>query len=240
MARARTKLSLSVGELARIKRRLHYVRDPERKKRLQVVCRAAEGQYTLAQLAGMAGCARSSIQLWLDLFRKGGVEGLLMRKSPPGQTSPMARPGVKAQLEAGLKAGRWRDAAELKNWLSEVHKIDSTKNSVKRRLRAMGLGLCRAEPTSFKGTRATADKRASRKLAHQSDPAILGYDGGGQAAADIIRTMSRSEEWAQIPPIEVWLQSFFELLETGECSLEEANRFLTEVKKEWQREERSE
>lgn len=246
MARARIKLSLSVGELARIKRRLHYVRDPERKKRLQAVCRAAEGQHTLAQLAGMAGCARSTIQRWLAQFDERGLEGLLEIKSPPGLTSPLARLEVQAQLHAGLEAGRWRNAAQVTAWLKETHGISLTPNYVQRRLRAMGGDFRRSPATPFKATPAAMAQRASRRREHPSAYDILSYDMGAQGAATMIRTMERSqrsqraEECWQPPPIEVYLDAFFQMLETGECSLEEANRFLTEVKKEWQREERSE
>jgi hypothetical protein len=44
---------------------------------LQVVLWATRGQHTLEELAGLAGRARSTIQVWLDNFTQGGLTQLL-------------------------------------------------------------------------------------------------------------------------------------------------------------------
>ena len=120
MARKRTKVGVSEEVLADLKQRLRATTDLREKERLQVALWATSGQHTLGQLAELAGRARSTIQVWLDHFVAGGVEKLLQRESPPGLTSPLAQSKVQEQLQAGLKAGRWRTAAQVAAWLNGV------------------------------------------------------------------------------------------------------------------------
>ncbi len=74
----------------------------------------------------------STIQIWLDCFVADGVEGLLQREAPPGLTSPLAQPKVQEQLREGLKAGRWRTAAQVASWLEEAHGITRAAKSLYR------------------------------------------------------------------------------------------------------------
>src|SRR6202451_2748416 len=123
MARKRTKVGVSPEVLADLKQRLRTVTDLREKERLQVALWATSGQHTLAHLAELAGRARSTIQVWLNDFVAGGVEKLLQREAPPGLTSPIGQPQVQKQFEEGLKAGRWRTAAQVAAWLQEEHGI---------------------------------------------------------------------------------------------------------------------
>src|ERR1039457_4241304 len=108
MARKRTKLVMPAAETARLKAQIRAATDPRDKERLQVVNWATSGQHTLADLARLAGRARSTIQVWLDEFAAGGSRQLLDRQASPGKPSPVAKAKVQAQLQAGLKAGQWR------------------------------------------------------------------------------------------------------------------------------------
>ena len=91
---------------------------------------STSGQHTLAELAWLSGRARSTIQIWLDAFTAGGVSKLLARESPPGSTSPVAEAKVQEQLQAGLKAGRWRTAGQIAAWLKEAHGIERAAKSL--------------------------------------------------------------------------------------------------------------
>ena len=62
MGRKRTKLTMSAGEMGRLKEQIRAATDPRDKERLQVVNWATNGQHTLADLAGLAGRARSTIR----------------------------------------------------------------------------------------------------------------------------------------------------------------------------------
>jgi transposase len=130
MARKRTKLTLSADEQARLKQQIRAATDPRDKERLQVVDWATSGQHTLADLARLAGRARSTIQEWLDAFAAGGTTQLLARKAPPGKSSPVAKQKVQTQLQAGLKRGQWRTARQLAAWLKQVHGIERAAKSM--------------------------------------------------------------------------------------------------------------
>src|ERR1017187_2950338 len=99
MARKRTKLAMTAAETAQLKEQIRAATDPRDKERLQVVSWATSGQHTLADLARLAGRARSTIQVWLDDFTEGGTAQLLEREAPPGKPSPVAGAKVQAQLD---------------------------------------------------------------------------------------------------------------------------------------------
>lgn len=130
MARKRTKLAISPAEREQLKNRIRASKDPREKERLQVVQWATSGQHTLEDLAGLAGRARSTIQVWLDNFTQGGLPRLLERESPPGKPSPVAEAKVQAQLRAGLQAGRWRTARQVAAWLEQTHGIKRATKSL--------------------------------------------------------------------------------------------------------------
>src|ERR1700722_690013 len=141
MARKRTKLGVEPEVLSELKARLRATTDPRDKERLQVVLWSTEGRHTLEELARLAGRARSTIQVWLDDFEAGGVARLLERESPPGLSSPLGEPKVQQQLEAGLKAGRWRTAGQVALWLKETHGIERAAKSLYRWLGKVGGAL---------------------------------------------------------------------------------------------------
>lgn len=130
MARKRTKLAMSAAAAAQLKDHIRAATDARDKERLQVVFWATSGQHTLAELARLAGRARSTIQVWLDDYAAGGLRQLLARAAPPGKPSPVAEPKVQAQLQAGLKAGHWRTAGQVAAWLKEKHGIERAAKSL--------------------------------------------------------------------------------------------------------------
>lgn len=141
MARRRTKIGVGPEVLADLKQRLGAATDLRDKERLQVALWATRGQHTLAELAQLAGRARSTIQIWLDCLVAGGVEGLLQREAPPGLSSPIGKPEVQQQLKEGLKAGRWRTAQQVAAWLEEAHGIKRAAKSLYRWLGKAGGAL---------------------------------------------------------------------------------------------------
>jgi transposase len=121
---------LNPAERARLKEQIRTATDPRDKERLQVVSWATSGQHTLADLARLAGRARSTIQVWLDDFTDGGPARLLAREAPPGKVTPVAGAKVQAQLQAGLQAGKWRTAGQVAAWLKETHGIQRAAKSL--------------------------------------------------------------------------------------------------------------
>jgi transposase len=130
MGRKRTKLAMSAAEATQLKNQIRCATDARDKERLQVVLWSTSGQHTLEGLAALAGRARSTIQVWLDNFTEGGLSRLLEREAPPGKPSPVAEANVQAQLQTGLKVGRWRTAGQVAAWLKEAHGIERTTKSL--------------------------------------------------------------------------------------------------------------
>jgi transposase len=130
MARKRTKLTVSAAQAAQLKQHIRAATDPRDKERLQVVLWATGGQHSLAQLAQLAGRARSTIQIWLDAFTAGGVAELLERTAPVGKPSLVAGAKVQAELQAGLQAGHWRTAGQVAAWLQAKHGIKRAAKSM--------------------------------------------------------------------------------------------------------------
>jgi transposase len=156
MARKRTKLTMSAVESVQLKERIRSATDPRDKERLQVVFWATSGQHTLDDLARLAGRARSTIQVWLDDFTAGGLTGLLEREAPPGKPSPVAEAKVQAQLQAGLKAGRWRTAGQVAAWLKDAHGIKRATKSLYYWLGKVGGALRVPRPCHVKQNPAAA------------------------------------------------------------------------------------
>ena len=150
-----------MGAAVGLKQRLGAVTDLRERERLPVVLWATSGQHTLEDLAGLAGRARSTVQVWLDQFAAGGVDRLLERDTPPGKSSPVGAPEVQAELRAGLQAGRWRTAAQVAAWLQEAHGIRRAVKSIYRWLGKVGGALRVPRPCHVKqDPAATAALRA--------------------------------------------------------------------------------
>jgi transposase-like protein len=114
------------------------------KERLRFALLAAEGRHTLEDLAERLGRARSTLQLWLDKFAAAGLAGLLERESPPGLRSPLGGVAVQAELQAGLRAGRWRSAEAIAQWLQAAHGITRARKSIYYWLKRNGWAAPRA------------------------------------------------------------------------------------------------
>ena len=129
MGRKRKGLAVSSAQHAELLLDLSKAKDAHSKERLQTVLRAASGRHTLEDLAHLAGRSRSTIQVWIDRFRRGGAAGLIQRESL-GSVSPVGAAEVQVQLQAGLKAKRWRTVAEVAAWLKAKHGIRRCRSTI--------------------------------------------------------------------------------------------------------------
>ena len=130
MGRKRTKVELSQSQQDEIRRQIRVAGDVRQQERLRFVLLAATGRYTLDGLASRLGHCRSTIQNWLAKWTTGGLAGLLTRDTPPGMTSPLARPAIQLQLKRGLETGRWASAGHVAQWLSQAHGIKRERKSI--------------------------------------------------------------------------------------------------------------
>jgi len=162
---------MSEAGAAELKEQIRSATDPRDKERLQVVLWATRGQHTLADLAQLAGRARSTIQVWLDDFTQGGLPQLLQRDKPPGKPSAVAAPAVQAQLQAGLKAGRWRTARQVAAWLKEAHGIERATKSLYYWLGKVGGALRVPRPCHVK-----QDPAAAAAFRAELEPRLAGLN----------------------------------------------------------------
>ncbi len=152
---------MNEAEAVQLRNLIRSATDPRDKERLLVVLWATGGQHTLEDLARLAGRARSTIQVWLDDFTAGGLARLLERAAPPGKASPVAQAKVQAQLQSGLKAGRWRTAGQVAAWLKAAHGIERAAKSLYYWLGKVGGALRVPRPCHVKqDPEATAAFRA--------------------------------------------------------------------------------
>ena len=88
-----------------------------RRERLLAVKLGLEGELGLEEIATHLGRARSCIQRWLDLFRRGGLEALLQPprrgKGPASQLTPELAEALRQKVAAGA----FRRAADAHHWL---------------------------------------------------------------------------------------------------------------------------
>jgi transposase len=91
-------------------------------ERLLAMRLAASGQLTAAQIAEQLGISRRQFFNWVSALKEGGVEGLLAR-AHGGGTAPQVQGPVLQELQAGLKAGQWKRAKEIQQWLQSQHQV---------------------------------------------------------------------------------------------------------------------
>lgn len=137
MARKRKPLDVR-GEADQVLVKLREHRKGSwQRERLRAVKLGLKGELGLEEIAERAGRARSVIQLWFDSYRKGGVAGLLTRRSGGGR-KPRVCGEVAAELRDKLEEGCWRTAEEARRWLGEQHGIEIEGNYIYELLKKSG------------------------------------------------------------------------------------------------------
>ena len=91
-------------------------------QRLLAMRLAASGQLTADQIAHHVGISRRQFFNWVSALKQGGVSALLARDHGGG-APPQVRGKVLAALQAGLKAGQWKRAKEIQQWLRREHRV---------------------------------------------------------------------------------------------------------------------
>lgn len=94
--------------------------DVTAQQRLLAMRFAASGQLTAAEIAEQIGISRRQFFHWVSALKAGGVERLLQRNHGGGQPAQV-QGAVLAELQDGLRAGRWKRAKEIQQWLAQRH-----------------------------------------------------------------------------------------------------------------------
>ena len=163
----------SPADAARIEAALREPVDkPWKRQRLQAMRMAAQGQWTLEQIASAVDAGRSTVAGWLKTLRERGFEALVSWQ--PGQGAPGALSAdLQKEISAGLAQGRWRRGVELQRWLKAEHGIVLAMGGVYYYLGKAGSGLESAaqdsrqkrrgpKPDLQGGTRGQAGRSAAR------------------------------------------------------------------------------
>ena len=98
-------------------------------QRLLAMRLAASGQFTAAQIAAQIGVSRRQFFHWVNALKAGGVAQLLARAHGGGQPAQVSG-NTLAELQAGLKEGRWKRAKEIQSWLHQRHETRLTVKGV--------------------------------------------------------------------------------------------------------------
>jgi transposase len=109
-----------------IEQRFLKTKDVRERERLEVLRLAASGHYTLTEMAGEVGRARSVVHGWLNKFKREGLAAMLARRKPGASTSALHEPALMAALLAELRAGNFRTAVQMQRWLKDRHGIEMT------------------------------------------------------------------------------------------------------------------
>lgn len=150
MGRSKLKLVVSAAQAEPLRQALKQHTDPRQRDRLQVAQLATTGRHTHQEIAVLVGRARSTVQVWVDHYEAGGLEGLLARQKAPGKPSELQSPKIQAQLQAGLRDGRWRTAGQLAAWLAQTHGIKRVAGSMYYWLGKVGGALKVPRPAPVK------------------------------------------------------------------------------------------
>jgi len=118
------------ADAARIEAALQEPIDkPWKRQRLQAMRMAAQGQWTLEQIADAVDAGRSTVAGWIKTLRERGFEALLSWQ--PGQGAPgVLNPVMQKALTEGLAQGRWRRARDVQRWLQDEHGVELAMGGV--------------------------------------------------------------------------------------------------------------
>lgn len=121
MYRAMPVVKESAEEL---KQAMKQERHPLKHQRLQMLYLVASGQAsTRSALAPLLGVHRETVGDWLASYAEGGLEALLLVRTPPGKT-PLLSPEVVADLKAHLSRPEGvASYGEVQQWLDKNYGI---------------------------------------------------------------------------------------------------------------------
>src|ERR1700674_1474754 len=97
-------------------------KDVTDQQRLLAMRLASGGQLTAAPIAEQVGISRRQFFNWVNALKQGGVDALLAREHGGG-APPRVQGKVLAEFQAGLKAGQWKRAKEIQQWLRRQHQV---------------------------------------------------------------------------------------------------------------------
>src|ERR1700733_11261463 len=129
-------IHLDVLQRSDLERRRHTTHDKRIYERLSAVLWIADGK-TRCEVAALLGCSVRQLAQWLRIFRNQGVEALctLHHAGDPGNLTASQID----QLKQEVSTGRFRNSAQIRQWLEETFGVRYSSSGVKDLLRRRGV-----------------------------------------------------------------------------------------------------
>ena len=150
MARPLTQLTLSAEDRELLEKHFRETPDVRTRARLGALRMLCGGTHTLAEVAEAVGCARSTLQVWVELYRQGGLATVTSREKPGASSSPMQDAVLQQQLRENLASGTFRTGPQMRRWLEEKHGIALSVQAVYYWLKSFGAKLRVPRPVHIK------------------------------------------------------------------------------------------
>ena len=125
--------SIEVKEsLEELAERLRQVETPTAKERLQVLYWLKQDNTpSISAIAKAVGKHRNTLQIWLTMYREGGVEGMLAIKKSPGGVRVIPQWAEDALAKRLQEPNRgFRSYGEVQQWLAETLGIEAEYHAV--------------------------------------------------------------------------------------------------------------
>ncbi len=161
--------SIEVKEsLAHLAEQLRQAKTQSSKERLQVLYwLKQENAPSIVALAKALGKHRNTLQTWLSMYRKGGVEAMLAIKVSPGGVRVIPQWAEDTVAKRLKESHGFQSYGEVQQWLSETLRIEAEYHAVYQMTRdRLKAKLKVARPQHCKQD---IEKRSAFKKAHRPD-----------------------------------------------------------------------
>lgn len=120
----RTKIDIKETE-RELKRLLSRENDSKIRDKLQTLLwLKTKKLYTVTQIANLFGCHRTTVQRWLNQYKKDGIQGILTHKKSTGRPKIIPE-NIVRKLEEELKDELgFSSYQEVQKWLIVFHDLD--------------------------------------------------------------------------------------------------------------------
>jgi transposase len=155
MSKVPERIVLSRGERKKIEERRRHERDARLVNRLSAMLWLDDGR-TRLEVAQLLGLNPKTVKNWLKLYLKGGLDALctLHYRGDGGELSTAQAEELKKEVETG----RFRCAAQARQWIEDTFGVVYTTDGVRRLLSRLGCTFHKSSAFLFKANRAKQEK----------------------------------------------------------------------------------
>lgn len=104
-------------------------RDPSVRQRVQGLWLLRSG-WSLSQVAAALGVQYRTVQRWVAWYRAGGLAQVRQRRMGGRGQTPFLTPEAELQVGSAVATGRFRTAAEVRDWVHETYAVTYTLGGI--------------------------------------------------------------------------------------------------------------